>query len=164
MFSGSIKGNIDLKWVKQLQYQREPNNLILLAWNASTSIVKQNDCKNKTIWLTQTVLSKSFSLFHTTYIEDIKGILKDFFLFKIYIKRFSNKIIFKFSKNVELKTADDPKKDNMWNEKFEIKNLRAQFRLYRKRAGVWTPKIPHARLCVCVSKQTKVIFTSLYTS
>ena len=82
-------------------------------------------------------MSKSFSLFHPTYIEDIKGILKDFFfLFKIYIKRFSNKIVFKFSKNVELKTADDPKKDNMWNEKFEIKNLRAQFRLYRKRAGV----------------------------
>ena len=95
--------------VKQLRYRRGRNNLILLAWNASSSIVKQNDCKNKTIWLTQTALSKSFCLFHTTYVEDIKGILKDFFSFKTYIKRFSNEIFFKFSKNVELKIVDDPK-------------------------------------------------------
>ena len=79
MFSRSIKVNIDPIWVKQLQYRGEQNNLMLLAWNASSSIVKQNDCKNKTIWLTQTALSKSFCLFHTTYVEDIKGILKDFF-------------------------------------------------------------------------------------
>ena len=32
--------------------------------------------------------------------------------------------------------------------------MRAQFRLYRKRAGVWTPWIPHARLCVCVCLKT----------
>ena len=31
MFSGGIKGNIDPKWVKQLQYQRERHNLMLLA-------------------------------------------------------------------------------------------------------------------------------------
>ena len=79
MFSGGIKGNIDPKWVKQLQYQRERHNLILFAWNASGSLVKQNDCKNKTTWLTQTALSKSFSLFHTTYIEDIKEFFKGLF-------------------------------------------------------------------------------------
>ena len=31
MFSGSIKGDIDPKWAKQLQYWRERRNLILLA-------------------------------------------------------------------------------------------------------------------------------------
>ena len=31
MFSGSRKGNIDPKWVKQQQYRREWHNLILLA-------------------------------------------------------------------------------------------------------------------------------------
>ena len=40
MFSGGIKGNIDPKWVKQLQYQRERHT--------SSSIVEQNGCKNKT--------------------------------------------------------------------------------------------------------------------
>ena len=57
MFSGVIKGNIAQFHVVSL--------------NASSSIVKQNDCKNKTTSLTQITLSKSFSLFHTTYIEDI---------------------------------------------------------------------------------------------
>ena len=52
---------------------------MLLAWNASSSIVKQNDCKNKTTWLTQIALSKSFSLFHTTYIEDIQEFFKGLF-------------------------------------------------------------------------------------
>ena len=31
MFSGDIKGNIDPKWVKKLQYRRERHNLMLLA-------------------------------------------------------------------------------------------------------------------------------------
>ena len=31
---------------------------MLLAWNAISSIVKQNDCKNKTTWLIQTALFK----------------------------------------------------------------------------------------------------------
>ena len=53
---------------------------MLLVWNADSSIAKQNDCKNKTSWSTQTTLSKSFSLFNTTYIEDIKQLL----LFKTY--------------------------------------------------------------------------------
>ena len=79
MFSGGIKGNIDPKGVKQLQYRQGQHNLILFIWNASSSIVKQNDCKNKATWLTQTALSKSFSLFHATYIEDIKDFLKDYF-------------------------------------------------------------------------------------
>ena len=43
---------------------------MLLAWNASSSIVKQS--KNKTTWLTHAALSKSSSVFLTTYIEDIK--------------------------------------------------------------------------------------------
>ena len=60
------------RWVKQLQYWREQQNLTLLARNASSSILKQNDWKNKATWLTQTALSKSFSLFQTTYIEGIK--------------------------------------------------------------------------------------------
>ena len=72
MFLGSIKGNIDPEWVKQLQYRQEWHDLILFAWNASSSIVKQNDCKNKTTWLTQIALPNFFSLFHATYIEDIK--------------------------------------------------------------------------------------------
>ena len=72
MFSGIIKGNIDLKWVKQLQYWPERNNSILLVRNASSSIVKQNYCKNRKTSLTQTTFSKYFSLFHTTYIKDIK--------------------------------------------------------------------------------------------
>ena len=71
-FRGGTKGNINPKWVKQQQYLQERHNLMLLTWNASSSFVKQNDCKNKTTWLNHTALSKSFSLFHTTYIEDIK--------------------------------------------------------------------------------------------
>ena len=48
MFLGGKKGNIDSKWVKQQQYRREWHNLMLLGGSASSSIVKQNDCKNKT--------------------------------------------------------------------------------------------------------------------
>ena len=84
---------------------------MLLAWNVSSSIVKQNDCKNKTTWLTQTTLSKSFSLFHTTYIEDIKEFFKGLLFFVqnlFYIKRFSNEIVFRFSKRVELKIVKWP--------------------------------------------------------
>ena len=94
MFSGGTKGNIDPKWVKQLQYRQEQHNLMLFAWNASSSIVKQNDYKNKTPWLTQTTLSKSFFLFHATYIKDIKEFFKGLFfrsklvLSRSYIKRF----------------------------------------------------------------------------
>ena len=79
MFLGGKKENIDPKWVKQQQYRREWHNLMLLAWSASSSIVKQNDIKNRIIWLTQTALSKSFFLFHTTYTEDIKKIFKELF-------------------------------------------------------------------------------------
>ena len=48
MFLGGTKGNIDPKWVKQQQYRRKWHNLMLSARGASSSIVKQNDCKNKT--------------------------------------------------------------------------------------------------------------------
>ena len=107
---GALTGNglnIGPKWVK---HWRDGYNLMLLAWNTSSSIVKQNDCKNKTTWLTQTALSKSFSLFHNTYIEDIKGFFKDYFFVQklFYIKRFRNKMVFKFSKNVELKVVKWP--------------------------------------------------------
>ena len=55
-----------------------------------------------------TALSKSFFLFHTTYIKEVfkgflKKIFKDYFFVQnlFYINRFSNEIVFKFSKNVE---------------------------------------------------------------
>ena len=76
MFSGDIQGNIYPKWVKQLQYRQERHSLMLFTCNASGSIVKQNHCKNKTSGLSQTALSKSFFLFHATYIEGIKKIFK----------------------------------------------------------------------------------------
>ena len=85
MFSGGIKRNIDPKWVKQLQYRREWHNLMLFTWNASSSIVKQNDCKNKTTWLTQTALPKYLYLFHATYIEDIKEFFKGFFFLSKFV-------------------------------------------------------------------------------
>ena len=66
MFSGNTKGNIDPKWVKQRQYRQEWRNLMLLAWNASSTIVKQN----------QTAVSKTFSLFYTTNIKDIRQFFK----------------------------------------------------------------------------------------
>ena len=47
MFPGEIKGNIDPKRVKQLQYRKERHNLTLLTGNANSSIIKQNVCKNK---------------------------------------------------------------------------------------------------------------------
>ena len=111
MFSGDIKGNINPKWVTQLQYRRERHNLILFAWNASGSIVKQNDCKNKTTWLTQTALPKYFLYFMPLTLKTLKNFLKDHFFVQnlFYFKRFSNEIIFKFSKNVELKIVNDPK-------------------------------------------------------
>ena len=49
---------------------------MLFVWNASSLIIKQNDCKNKTTWLTQTASSKYFSFFHITYIEGIKEFFK----------------------------------------------------------------------------------------
>ena len=84
---------------------------MLLAWNASSAISKQKDCKNKKTWLTQTALCKYFSLFHITYIKDMKKNLKNYFLAQnlFYIKRFSKEIVIKFSKNVERKIANDPK-------------------------------------------------------
>ena len=92
---------------------------MLLAWSASSSIVKQNDCKNKTIWLTQTALSKSFSLFYNVYIEDIKEFFKGLLCYRnlFCIKRFGNKIVLKFLKNLESKIVNDRKQDNMWNER-----------------------------------------------
>ena len=50
-------------------------------------------------------MSKSLSLFHITYIEDTKEFFKGLLFFQnlFYIKRFSNEIVFKFSKNAELK-------------------------------------------------------------
>ena len=111
MFPGEIKGNIDPKRVKQLQYRKERHNLTLLTGNANSSIIKQNVCKNKATWLTKRALSKSFSLFHTIYTEDIKAFFKGlFFCSKLVLyKRFSNEIAFKFSKNVELKIVNSPK-------------------------------------------------------
>ena len=65
IFSGGIKENIAQFHVASL--------------NAISSIVKRNDCKNKTTWLTQITFSKSFSLFHNTYIEDINEFFKGLF-------------------------------------------------------------------------------------
>ena len=76
LFLVHTEGNIDPKWVTQQQYRQERHNLMLLVWNVSSLIVNQNNCKNKTTWITNKALSKSFSLFHTTYIEDIKDLLK----------------------------------------------------------------------------------------
>ena len=48
MFLGRIKGNIDPKWVKH--YNIGESGIIWFefdTWNASSLIVKQNDCKNK---------------------------------------------------------------------------------------------------------------------
>ena len=72
-------------------------------------MVKQNDCKNKGNWLTQSTLSKSFSLFHTTYIEDIKEFFRDYFFVHslFYIKRFSN--VFKYLENIKIKIVSNPK-------------------------------------------------------
>ena len=50
MFPVDARENIDPKCVKQQKYWRERHNFMFLAWNVSSSIVKQNDCKNKT-WL-----------------------------------------------------------------------------------------------------------------
>ena len=47
-------------------------------------MVVRNDCKNKKTWLTQAALSKPFSLFHTTYIEDIKEFVKVLFFDQTY--------------------------------------------------------------------------------
>ena len=46
--------------------------------------------------------------YHATYFED--NLLKDYFFVKhlFHIKRFSNTIVFKFSKNVELKIVNNP--------------------------------------------------------
>ena len=81
---------------------------MLSARNASSSILKQNDCKNKATWLNQAALSKSISLCHTVYIE--KNFLKDYFFVQnlFYFKRFSKDIVFKLSKIVELKIVKLP--------------------------------------------------------
>ena len=49
--------------------------------------------------------------------KTLKNFLKDYFFVKnlLHIKRFSNKIAFKFSKNVELKVVNDLKIE--WNER-----------------------------------------------
>ena len=64
-------------------------------------MVVRDDCKNKKTWLTQTALSKPFSLFHTTYIEDIKEFVKVlFFVQNLFsVKRYSNEIVLKFLKH-----------------------------------------------------------------
>ena len=54
-------------------------------------------------------MSKSFSLFHSTYIEDVKEFFKGLFFRSKKIKRFSNEIAFEFPKNVELKIVNDLK-------------------------------------------------------
>ena len=92
-------------WKKRLNNHnvRESGTIwYCLAETVKVQSRKQSDCKNKTTWLIQTTLSKSFSLFHTTYIETLKNLLKDYFFVQnlFYIERFSNEIVFKFSKNV----------------------------------------------------------------
>ena len=52
---------------------------MLLVRDASGSLEEQNGSKNKTTWLTQTALNKSFSLFYITCIEDIKGFFNGLF-------------------------------------------------------------------------------------
>ena len=54
---------------------------------------------------------KSFSLFHATYIEDIKEFLERVFFVQnlFYVKTLSNEIVFKFFKNVDLKIENDSK-------------------------------------------------------
>ena len=65
---------------------------------------------------------KSFSLFHTPYSEGIKEFLNDYFFVQnlFYIKRFNSGIVFKFSKNVELMIANDPKIEQ--NVEWKIEN------------------------------------------
>ena len=111
MFSGSIKGNIDPKWVNQLQYRRERHNLMLLAWNASSLIIKQNDCKNKTTWLKPKQFYLNLSCYFIPVTLKTKKFLKEYFFIQnlFYIKRFSNEILLQFSENVELKIVNDPK-------------------------------------------------------
>ena len=110
MFPGGTKANTEPKWVKRQQYLQESHNLMFLAWNASISIVKHNDCKNKTTWLNQTAFYK-FSLYLIQLtLKTLNKFLKNyFFIWKLfYFKRFSNEIVFKLSKNVELTTVNDP--------------------------------------------------------
>ena len=79
-------------------------------------------------------LSKSFSLFHTTDIENIKKLFKGLFFLEnfFYIKIFSNEVDFKFSKNVELKIVNDPKIEQHVEWKMEYnchgaKNVKFKF-------------------------------------
>ena len=58
------------------------------------------------MFVKQKIAKSKYSLFHTTYIKDIKELFKGLFSRS---ERFSNEIGFKFSKNVELKTVNDPK-------------------------------------------------------
>ena len=103
MFSGGIKWNIEPKWVKEQQYRQERHNFMLLA---CSSVVKQNDCKNKT------TLSKYFFFyFMPLTLKTSKNFSKDYFFVQnqFYIKRFNNEIVFKLSKNVKLKIVIDLK-------------------------------------------------------
>ena len=127
-------------WVKQLQYRCKRQNLMLLAWNACSSILKQNGCKNKTTWLTQTALSKFFPLFHITYIEDIKRFLmdfwKDFSSFKTYfiLKDLVTQSFLNFPKKCRIEDCEWPErritcgmKDREWlswlkNAEFKFTN------------------------------------------
>ena len=134
MFLGDMKRNIDPEWVKQLQYRRQRDNLILLSGNASSSIVKQNDCKNKITWLTQKVLPKSFSLFYAICMEDIEEIFRGSF--------FRSKLVFKFSKHVDLKIVNDPKIG--WHVKWKkITAMELEIRNLSLRIKSSFLKIPH---------------------
>ena len=82
------------------------------AWNASNSIVKQNHFKNKTTWLTQSALSKSCSLFRTTYIEDIIEFFKGLLLCSklALTKKLRKEIAFKFFEKCGIKDCEWPEK------------------------------------------------------
>ena len=60
------------------------------------------------MFVKQKIAKSEYSLFHTTYIKDTKELFKGLFS-RSELKRFSNEIGFKFSKNVELKAVNDPK-------------------------------------------------------
>ena len=53
------------------------------------------------MFVKQKIAKSEYSLFHTTYIKDTKELFKGLFS--------RSELGFKFSKNVELKTVNDPK-------------------------------------------------------
>ena len=112
---------------------------MLSVWNASSSIVKQNDRK------TQIALSKSFSLFDTTYIEDIKNFLKDFRLIESFLN---------FRKMWNWRFWITRNNDNMWNERKKITTMELKMRNLSLRIKCILSKINSAFFCSALFRST----------